>query len=482
MKFAGVAKNALFLIFVLQALPVVADKNESSNSSPVPQTLKLYLENDVLLISDREYTNGARLEYGVYSETYSPSNLLLGGVSFLFPSLKNKAQSYSGVGFQHLMFTPLNLFSSDASYGERPYSSLALLSNMSQTTWEKSALAIETSLGQMGPSVQGKYFQESIHNLTNSPLPQGWDSQIPNRNIYQVNLDWRYFWTPYIGIQSTLKYGNMDTSVGFGPVFRIGKVHSPVSGGSSMSDPTPVYYTEETESYFYFKPSVKDQSYNGTLGGTGKSQPSAIVSAGDSPSLYFNNGQAVFLGEPLYNSVGDERSNSSYTRFLIYQRTVDPTTPYGVNFLIFNTIFNGAQVPENGLKLPILQTILDSKIDLSKYPGIELFLYDTLFRDQTTGVSIYSKLLAYRYFFSSAVSQPETNVITLLLLYNEQNSDKTYHVDVRRIQGRFSTGYVYQSPGWFFQVGIELMSLEYSGAEGVSPFHRYSTVQLGKKF
>lgn len=446
------------------------------------EILKVGWENDVYLFSDREYTNGVKLEYGLYKKTYSPSALLLLALDTFLPAFRNPTQAYTGVSIQHSIYTPINLYSADTSYGERPYSAYALLSNVASYTWDKSALSFETSLGQLGPNAQGKYLQEKIHILTNSPIPQGWDSQIPKQNLYQLNTDWKLFFNKNIGIQTTVKLGNLDTSISFGPIFRIGNIKSPVSTGLNIQDQSPNYDLDETESYFYFRPSIRDQSMNSTLGGKQKNELTAIVQPTDSSSLVFNKGQTIFIGEPLYNSLLDESSNSALTRFFLYDRTVAPDTPFGMKFLVFNTIFNGASVPGDGLKLAILETIFNPNFNRTKYPGVEYFFYDTLFRDETTGVSIFSKLLAVQYFYSNGVSRPETDLITAFILYNDQNAEKTYHVDLRRFQGRISTGYVFQNQSWFFQAGLEVSSIEYKASDGVPAYHRYTSFQLGKKF
>jgi|JI8StandDraft_1071087.scaffolds.fasta_scaffold04307_4 hypothetical protein len=470
-----------YFCFALLLLSLVSNIR-SEEKKDTKQILKLGWENDVFLFSDREYTNGIKLEYGIYEKTYAPSALILLAIESLLPALKNKTQEYSSVSLNQSLYTPINLYASDASYGERPYSALALLANTASYTWERSAFSVETAIGQMGPAMQGKYFQERIHLLTNSPIPQGWDSQIPNRTLYQMNADWKYFFNPNVGIQSTVKLGNLDTSFSFGPVFRFGWIHSPVSAGMNIQDQSPSYQTLETESYFYFKPSIKEQSINASLGNREKNELTALVSPNDSSSLFFNNGRTMFIGEPLYNSLLDENSSFTLARFLIYERSLSPDMPFGMRFLIFNSIFNGASVPGNGLKLMILETILNNKLDTTKYPGLEYFLYDTLFRDQTTGISVYSKFLAVTYLYSNGISQPEANLIAAIILYNDQNSNRSYHVDVKRFQGRISTGYVFQNPGWFFQMGLEISSLEYVTSEGVSSYHRYTSFQLGKKF
>ncbi|WP_135354871.1 lipid A-modifier LpxR family protein [Leptospira kobayashii] len=446
------------------------------------QILKFSWENDVFLFSDREYTNGIRLEYGLYGKTYFPASLVLLGLEKIVPNFGQKSAEYSGLSLTHSLYTPSNLYSSDASYGERPYSANAMVSSISGYFWDKSAFSIEAAIGSMGPNVRGKSAQAGIHRLTDSPLPQGWDRQLRNRNLFQLNLDYKYFWNPYLGIQTTIKLGNSDTSLSVGPVLRFGHVRSPVAQGMSITDPTPSYPVEETEYYFYIKPMVKSQFVNSTLGGSGKNPFSATIEENGKTSVYLTEGRTIFIGDPLYNSIGDERAYNTLTRFGAYQTLVPSDAPLALNFLVFNSIFNGAPVPNDGLKLLLLQNLNESNSNLSGFPGVEYFVYDTLFRNPTKGASAYSKILAYRYLNSNESSGEDSMLITALLLYNETNASKTYSVPLRRVQGRLSTGFVYQTPDLFFQMGVEISSLEYVAGNGLLPYHRYLSVQMGTKF
>ncbi|MCZ8155844.1 MAG: DUF2219 family protein [Leptospira sp.] len=472
----------VFLVLLLLQTSLASQSISKEPPKELPRVFLLHWENDVFLFSDREYTNGTSLQYGHFQKSISPSAIILRGFGFILPFWNFKNQEYHNFGFKHSIYTPLNLYTSDASYGERPYSAFGLISSSSSYTWDRSTFSIETAFGQMGPSVQGKFFQDIIHKFTQSAIPQGWDNQIPQRNLYQINAQWKYFFTPYFGIQTNGFLGNLETSAGIGPIFRFGKISSPTLSGNNLNEISTMYQSNETEYFFYFKPSIKTVWINGTLGGTGTNNLTTIISPTDSQGILINDGRTLFIGEPFYNSVLQEGGSSAIYRYLVYQRSVEPGSPFGLNFLVFNTIFNGASVPEGGLKIYLLQSLIESNIDYNRYPGLAYFLYDTLFRDRTTGVSSYSKLLAYQYFFTNGITDADSTLLTAIVLYNDSNSSQTYKVDLNRWQGRFSTGYVYQTPEWFFQLGLEITSLEYKGSAGVTPFHRYTSIQIGKKF
>ena len=62
------------LLFYVSAIFANDMENEKKSSK---QILRLTWENDVFLLTDREYTNGIRMEYGVYKKWYTPSSFAL---------------------------------------------------------------------------------------------------------------------------------------------------------------------------------------------------------------------------------------------------------------------------------------------------------------------------------------------------------------------------------------------------------------------
>lgn len=425
-----------FFVFVGFYFFLVGSPLFSEEATSLPkQTVKFTWENDVFLFSDREYSNGIRAEYGDYKTLWSPTGIIFKGLeTFLIP--KNKiVQEYSGFGVTHALFTPTNFFSSDISYGERPYSAFALISSLNTITFSKSSVSLEMELGQIGPNVQGKWIQEFIHNLTNSPLPQGWDKQIPNRLLYQTNLDYKFFWTKSFGFQTAIRVGNLDSSFRIGPILRFGEIHSPVTPSLGSLDSSPIYVTSEREFYFFFHPSVKYQTVNATLGNNQSSTLPNTFTLSNGDVSFSQNGKVFFAGEPFYNSLVEERSSSALVRFLLFQQYLGQERTLSLNYLIFNSIFNGAPVPDLIFRLTVLQEVSRPDFKKENYPGIEFFVYDTLFRDSTQGASVFSKLLAYQFFFRNAIPQTDATLITLLLLYNEENAPKSYKVDMQRWQG-----------------------------------------------
>lgn len=436
-----------------------SEESKKLNLSP-KEIFKVYGENDVFLQSDREYTNGLKFEYGRYEDFYTPSYLLMFGFSKLIPNLGKKNWQYSGVSLAHSMYTPVDLYSSSISFGERPYSSHFFINSNTSYIFNHSSFGVEISLGKQGAIVEGQKLQEPIHRFTRSAIAQGWENELTHKNLSQINLEYKTFWSEWLGFAVSGKFGNFDTSSSIGPIFRFGKIRSPVTHGFNKNDFTPNLNIgfDETEYYFYFSPTIKYQILNASLG------------------------DVRYFAEPLYTRTSMQNSNDGISNYLLYETFAPKETPTGLNFLIFNTLFNRGAMPGDQLKLFLLESLRVSRVNSGEYPLLEWFVYDTLFRNSTKGISDLSKFLAISYLNAEAPNTQKTLFLMALFYYNELNSDKNYSVPLRRFQGRFQMGFMYQSYDFFSSLGLEIESLEYYAGPNILPFHRYMSLQVGKKF
>lgn len=466
------------LLFYVSAIFANDMENEKKSSK---QILRLTWENDVFLLTDREYTNGIRMEYGVYKKWYTPSSFALNGLTSIIPYLANPSYHYSGISGLQTLQTPTNLSRSDIVYGERPYSSLGLAASSSTVWWSKSSLGLEFDLGKIGSDVQGKSIQTIIHKLIQAPIPQGWNSQIPNRNGFQINMDHKYFWKKEIGWQTGVKLGTFDTSLTIGPVFRWGKISSPVSHGTLLNDSSPIYPTEESEMYFWIRPQVKYQSLNTTLQGTGKGLPDSS-NLNELSNLVSQTQPNSLIGSPLYSQVNEDRDANSMTRFLVYEELLHQETSKGLNYLIFNSVFNGGAPIDSGAKSLILYDISNHNLNRADYQFLDYFILDTLSRSETKTQNIFSKYIAYQYLFRNEPDNKNSLALASALLINEKDGNQRYGVELKHLQGKIATGFLYNNSDWYFQIAAEVSTLEYKAANSVLPYHRYASLQMGKKF
>ncbi len=73
----------IFLSFIQLHSEKQEIQAESIFKNQVPKLMKVSWENDLFFQSDREYTNGVKIEYGEYQFLHTPSSWLLGGLSLL---------------------------------------------------------------------------------------------------------------------------------------------------------------------------------------------------------------------------------------------------------------------------------------------------------------------------------------------------------------------------------------------------------------
>ena len=456
--------------------------NKKSNFTPnSPKLFKISWENDLFFNSDREYTNGVKFEYGEYQFNHTPTSWILSGFSFLSKKFSNKRKEYSGINLSQSIFTPSNLQRSDISRGERPYSAYNQLSFISSYLWNNSSLAIELGYGVIGPFSNGKYFQSKIHEIVNSSLPEGWNNQIPNQKLLQINTEYQYFFLKQFGIVSSIKYGGFDTSVGVGPVFRIGYIKTDVPQGINLNSITPTYNFEEKENYFYIQPKLIYQTWNGTLEASSNSLPSNIDPNGIPYALSTSNYNKIF-SDPLYASISDQNSNSYYKRYILYQELINPKADFGINYLIYNAIFNGGEMPSENLKNLIISNIITTNTNNSNYTGLEYFVNQSLFRKDGEPISPMIRFMAYNYLVGPDSSIEKKEAIASILYLNEIEGNKRYSVPLKNSQGKLNFGYVVQSEVWYLQIWAELSTLEYNSISNIPNFHRFGGIQFGYKF
>ena len=96
--------------------------------------------------------------------------------------------------------------------------------------------------------------------------------------------------------------------------------------------------------------------------------------------------------------------------------------------------------------------------------------------------NIFSKYIAYQYLFRNEPDNKSSLALASALLINEKDGNQRYGVELKHLQGKMATGFLYNNAGWYFQIAAEVSTLEYKAATSVLPYHRYASLQMGKKF
>ncbi|MEX0324471.1 MAG: lipid A deacylase LpxR family protein [Puniceicoccaceae bacterium] len=212
-----------------------------------PSYLIFQLDNDLFTGSDRDYTNGARLAYmrPIDKEKLNRfqewlQDLTGSGGSPVFAELTSfinadDVQYDWGLGLTQLMFTPQDPEALEAPPGQRPYAGW-LGTEFSLHAKDSQALSsVIFSVGITGKYSLAEETQEWVHrNISNSPIFQGWDSQIPAELTLNLNFDrkhrmaflsdrtrdWLIEFDGYLEWGAAL--GNFRTDAYVGSLFRAG--------------------------------------------------------------------------------------------------------------------------------------------------------------------------------------------------------------------------------------------------------------------
>lgn len=151
-------------------------------------------ENDVLLQRDSNYTNGGAVTWtsaevsGLGEHDFLRK--MVGAVSFLPTFRREDRARFATVRFGQEMYTPEDISDPDPPPGEQPYAGILFLDTGVHAMGPRSVHNWTLRLGVVGPASGAEQVQRFIHEITNSPIPQGWDTQLSNE--FLLNLDYVY--------------------------------------------------------------------------------------------------------------------------------------------------------------------------------------------------------------------------------------------------------------------------------------------------
>jgi lipid A 3-O-deacylase len=186
-------------------------------------------ENDVFAGNDRHYTSGILFNY-VPSRDGTPR--FLRHLAYTLPAIGPGDEIHTAFYLGHQIFTPDDTDTETLLPDERPYAGyffggISLLGATARKldTWN-------LTLGIVGPSAYAREFQTSIHERLGAKVTRGWDNQLKNEAIVQLNYNktWRQFWRyasdgseadlmPYAGFA----LGNAAVHADAGLILRVGE-------------------------------------------------------------------------------------------------------------------------------------------------------------------------------------------------------------------------------------------------------------------
>lgn len=160
---------------------------ESPDSAPARggRVMSFVVENDWFTGSDRDYTNGLRLEYVSAADDVNP---WLDRLADAHPLIDLEGtEMRQGFSISHTIYTPEDITVADPPPGSHPYAAyLGLTGFATARTGNVERTAI-IDIGLVGPSAGGEFVQENWHRLLDGDIPQGWDTQLKDEIVFALS-------------------------------------------------------------------------------------------------------------------------------------------------------------------------------------------------------------------------------------------------------------------------------------------------------
>lgn len=437
-------------------------------------TFRGFFEND-LLLSDRYYTSGQRLEYGK-EKMFSPSEFLYGK---LFKKESESQRSYVTLSLNQKIYTPDNLFQKIPVYGDRPYAGVLYLSSSHAFINDSSAVFAETRIGTLGRQSYSESVQKGVHSLplfmTGSGFislkPEGWDHQMPDTGILNTSVSGAQKMNRNISFRQTASLGNLDSSLGLSMLFTFGTVNADtyLNGHSIDAPMLPGGRSENSESefYFFFLPSLKYQAYDGTMQSLGRKE---------------KNG--VFLNRFFNDDFAREKYSNDLYRFGYFKMFYRPdnTVDTVQDHLVFNTVFNGGYL--NGAReyKSFYSSLLNDWAVLNSETQF-LLLYNLFFYNKIDYET--ARFVGTREMLKNIFPGNETHqnlVLSFLAASGEFKKDRRNYPENRPVQGSIQTGLGFGKGRFYGNISYTVSTADFKPAAYNAQFHQWFGFQLSYRF
>ena len=155
-----------------------ADMSSDRPEPPARGVWSLTSENDLFGGTDRNYTNGLRIE------RVSPANRvhpILDWAADRLPVLDlERKELRQGLALSHAIFTPADTSARVPDPDDRPYAGWLYLSGTVVASDDAIQDILQVNLGVVGPAALGEFVQTNWHGLIGVDKPKGWDDQLRN--------------------------------------------------------------------------------------------------------------------------------------------------------------------------------------------------------------------------------------------------------------------------------------------------------------
>lgn len=207
-----------------------------------PSSLSVEVENDMFQGSDRDYTHGTRITFGLPSKE-APDWMTSDGASSIFHDV---GEFDYGLVIGQNIFTPSDITVQELMPNDRPYAGYLYLGVLAGQRRGDRTTFVEVDVGVVGPLSMAEEAQTTIHEWRDDPMPQGWDNQLHNEPTLQFQY-WESKNVQIVGSSDGLGIdmiprvggllGNVQVSAAVGADVRLGWA-LPYTYGPNIITPT----------------------------------------------------------------------------------------------------------------------------------------------------------------------------------------------------------------------------------------------------
>ncbi|MEM9939756.1 MAG: lipid A deacylase LpxR family protein [Pseudomonadota bacterium] len=224
LSLSGRAAFCVALLFCPLSAAVAEEAAPRSNG-----VWSLTSENDLFGGTDRNYSNGLRIERVTPANEVTP---VLDWIANRIPILDlDRTELRQGFALSHMIFTPEDITLETPDPADRPYAGWLYFSGTVVATTGNTQDILQTNIGIVGPSAGGKFVQENWHELINAIEPRGWESQLKDEFGLEITAQrMRRFDGPLLplglesdyGVHGGVTLGNVRTYASLGATARVG--------------------------------------------------------------------------------------------------------------------------------------------------------------------------------------------------------------------------------------------------------------------
>ena len=174
-------------VMLMTAVSASAQNRELDDAT----ILNIQWENDAFILDgqDKHYTNGLRFSF-LRPDDRVPSWVLKSARAVPWFPKGGRIRPAWSLG--QSLYTPEDIKTTELVEDDRPYAAWLYVGAGLVVENGRILDVMEFSLGVVGPAALGEQVQSGIHEIIDSPLPQGWDNQLHNELTVQAT--WQRKW------------------------------------------------------------------------------------------------------------------------------------------------------------------------------------------------------------------------------------------------------------------------------------------------